>query len=111
MIIHEKFYSNLRLFRFGMIQSPNCAICNSLEDTTHIFTEFIRSRKAWDCFREVTQIGLPEETITNGSPDKWLNNIISLMKLELSINRDTPLNVELLKNKLSNRIEDLKWIN
>jgi len=111
MAIHEKVHSNFRKWRFGMIESPNCMICHQLEDVTHIFTECQRSQDAWATFTEVTQITLPAETITNGSPDKWLNNLISITKLELSKDRNVPINTELLKSKLKSRIEDLKVIN
>lgn len=45
--LHGEIYTKERLFRFGMIESPNCPRCDSIETLNHKFIECEYIRRIW----------------------------------------------------------------
>ncbi len=54
---------------------------------------------------------ITQELITNGTNDKWLNNIISLGKKMLTTNRDIEIDPYVISTRIQNRIGDVVLIN
>ena len=48
MIIHNIVANKERVYRFNMAASPNCPVCNILQDNVHLFSECVTVREA--CF-------------------------------------------------------------
>jgi len=110
MALHKKTFTNERLFRHNMIESPNCNTCQANEDLNHIIHECERARLTWSYFNEIIQITPTRDMIDEGVPDKWLNNLISLTRHTLLHDRTQAVNELSFKAKLANRQNDLNRI-
>ncbi len=81
--------------------SPNCLLCNTIQDSEHIFTNCenaVMAREAIDEFE-----------------DKLLNpvtrlNVLSLVKRILFLGKDKPMHISNFRVAIENRIDDLNRI-
>jgi hypothetical protein len=110
LLLHNKFYNNVRLAKFKIIDSDKCETCGQVEDNEHIFINCKRAKSVWKCVNQTINQEIPLETITNGSQDSWLNNIISLAKHKLAVNRKDSVNIKLLETQIKNRCSDIRFI-
>lgn len=110
LALHNKTFTNDRLFRHRMRDSPYCATCHEVETLDHIIHRCPRATATWTCFEEVTGIRLAVDIINQGVPDKWLNNLISLIRTRLLYRRDQEVNLEELKIQIENRQSDIGTI-
>ena len=60
-IAHGDVYTNARLFRFGLIDNPKCANCDTIsEDIEHRFITCNKARIAWQTLEGyIGRLGLP----------------------------------------------------
>jgi len=52
-LIHKDFFSHEKMFKFKMVESPNCPRCGMVETFKHLIWECRESRKIWDSYNEV----------------------------------------------------------
>lgn len=53
-LLYKDIFSNERRHRFGISDSPNCAICGQVESVAHQFFECANARKLWDLYNRLT---------------------------------------------------------
>ncbi len=107
MDLQKKTYTNERLFRFKMKESPACNTCpDKIEDANHLYHECTRAVKAWKIYQEVTKNEINTKLINEGAEQTGEINIISMVKLHLYLNREHPICPEVLTTKILNRISD-----
>lgn len=99
----------LRLAKHKIIQSSKCATCEPEvdENDEHLFHLCKRATKVWQAIEKELNLQITTEARHIGITDKWLNNIISLAKQTLSIQRDKEINIPNLLTKIRNRCIDL----
>lgn len=108
--LHGKIYNNIKLHKFKIINTPNCLTCNEIETTNHLLYECQRAKDAWNAAETEIEINIVQQDREKGSSDRWLNNIISLTKTNIIRDRSNPVNCQLLKAKIKNRSQDIKFI-
>ena len=105
--LHKKLYTNSRLHKFRLIESPYCHTCpDQIEDQDHLMAYCPRSNQAWRCLEEEKSHQINIDEINFGSTDKRINNFISLIKHTIYQNRDKAINVPLLRARLNLRESD-----
>jgi hypothetical protein len=111
LVLHNRLFNNERLARFNIIDSPLCTHCKVNEDNDHIFIECTRATTLWDAINRKFNINIDQHLISFGSDDRWLNNIISLGKRLLAINRSEPIDITNAIGMVQHRIRDTVFIN
>jgi len=62
-LLHGDVFCNTRMFRFKMVDSPNCKFCSSLETIKHLIWDCERSARVWRYINELTKNYLNTEYI------------------------------------------------
>ena len=92
------------MFKFKMVNSPNCAVCNNVRETVkHLIWDCPRSARVWTFINELTRNLLGRDYVNyesvilgNPSPNMAMETIIVwTLKIITSINR-----VEIISNEL-----------
>lgn len=110
LIVHNKFYNNMRLFNHKIIESPKCHKCNEIEDNHHMLWNCSEARKVWAIVSRLTHHIVMEQDVMEGSDDKWFNNVISLSRNILATNRSEDKDPSLVETRILNRISDTVFI-
>lgn len=110
LLLHNRFYNNVRLARHKIIESPKCHHCEMDETNEHLFIECHQAQNLWKCIENKIGRNFNSHEKMYGSRDKWLNNIISAAKATLATNRVDPVDTELALTKIDNRIKDTIFI-
>ena len=61
MVIHNIMNNRDRMFKFNMVNSPNCPACRVRQDNVHLFCECLSIREAWFWLRQRFLAMLPPE--------------------------------------------------
>ena len=61
MVIHNIMNNRDRMFKFNMVNSPNCPACQVRQDNAHLFCECLSIREAWFWLRQRFLAMLPPE--------------------------------------------------
>jgi hypothetical protein len=111
LVLHNRFFNNERLARFNIIESPLCTHCGVIEDNEHIFINCKRAIELWESVNLRLNSNIDHQIITYGTDDRWLNNIVSLGKRILAINRSEPIDINHVMALVQHRIRDTVFIN
>ena len=108
-VLHGDIFCNSRMFKFKMVNSPNCSICpDTAETVKHLLWDCPRSAAIWSYLNDLTRECLGGEyidynVIILGNPNPILameTMIVWAMKTITSIERDHIVNNETILNKL-----------
>ena len=72
LIIHNIVANKDRVFKFNLTASPNCTICEVLQDNVHLFCECVNVREAWFWIRQ-RLLGLLPQDVGQLSNFEFLN--------------------------------------
>ena len=53
-LCYKDIFSNERRHRFGLTDSPSCAICNQVESVSHQLLECTNAQRLWNMYRRIT---------------------------------------------------------
>ena len=67
MIIHNIVANKERVYRCNMAASPNCPVCDILQDNAHLFSECVTVREAWFWVRQRLLDLLPVEAASTSN--------------------------------------------
>ena len=101
-ILYKDVFSNERRHRFGLTDSPNCAICGQIETVAHQLVECTNARKVWDMYHRLAGRSINELlqviTCTEGIEIEIIKSIV--IKHLIQIDRSMNLNLTLLKQEI-----------
>jgi len=52
-LLHGDIFCNERMFKFKMVDSPNCKRCGRVETVKHVLWECVRAKKLWNLFNSI----------------------------------------------------------
>jgi len=59
-IVYKDVFYNHRRYRAGLTDSPNCAICGSVESLEHMLFDCVNAKKLWQFYSQVTGVDTPD---------------------------------------------------
>ena len=88
--LHQRFFTNDRLFKMGIKKDPSCNMCNTeLDSNSHMILYCEKSRKLWsDVERWINHLGVRDYKLTENSiitGDIHKNRLISIIILYAKI--------------------------
>ena len=107
-VLHGDIYCNSRMYRFKMVESPDCKLCaNTIETIKHVLWDCPRSARAWEFLNRQTRDLLGLEYINYNSvilghkhPNMAMETMITwTIKLIMSINREELISNEVIMQK------------
>ncbi len=110
-ILHNKIFTNERLFKFKLIESEMCNYCeNSIENLRHVLYDCERAKIIWDIAKDYIGLVPQFDEIVYGVSDKIMNNIIAETNYILCYDREKEINHNVVAHKLNTRLKDLTYI-
>jgi hypothetical protein len=80
-LIHRDFFTHERMFKFKMVNSPNCPRCGMIESFNHLLWECHESKQIWKCYNEVLkELGLEKMSLTR-IEDLYRTELLSPLSL------------------------------
>jgi hypothetical protein len=110
MTLAGKLYTNEKLHRLKMVDSPNCMECNQTETAEHLFEKCPRAQSAWSILQDLIGENVTCEEIRNGTTNQIKINLISLVKHHLYCKRNEPSIPEVLRTRLDTMYHDFEII-
>jgi len=82
-LLHGDVFCNSRMFKFKMVESPNCKVCGEVETIKHLVWDCPRSKSVWRYINELTLPKLGRDYITYNTI--MLGNVDTLPAMEVII--------------------------
>ena len=73
-VLHGDIYSRERLYRFGLVDNPQCETCNEIETTQHKLYECPRVREVWNQTLQATD--KLRTIVTNGAQEDLYQRVM-----------------------------------
>ena len=73
--MHGEIYTKAKLFRYNLIDSPNCSRCGAIEDLKHKMFNCEYARRIWGKTLEVTN-ALRVTPINQNNPDSYVPEVL-----------------------------------
>jgi hypothetical protein len=54
-LIHNDFYTHVKMFKYKMTETDKCPRCNQIETTKHLLWECIHVKNIWNCCNQIIQ--------------------------------------------------------
>ena len=109
-VAHGEIYTKLKLFRFGLKESPRCTQCGSIETLAHKFVECPYVKRIW-----LKTFELTDQLRTSMDPNEDLKNkILGLVtgtnRTLMTIHAEVLTRIQLLKDDTNHTVHPKRFV-
>ena len=101
-LIHNDFYTHVRMFKNKMTETDKCPRCNQTETTKHLLWECIHVKNIWNCYNQIIQ----DESVNSYDDVFKVNDNNSTILIKIKIIQEL-IQIERPKNWNSQSISEI----